>query len=165
MLTRSTSLKRLGLSFLLLFPLALGCGSGLEEFPTATTTGLVTCGGTPVAHVRVYFSPQAPSGGVLAGKSGWGTTEEDGTFVISTYGDEDGAVVGTHNVSVGAPHAERFPDFQCPCETNGNKSLMTIEVTDDGENNFTIDLPAKTPRSRRQPTMSEDDLDDIRSAD
>ena len=60
---------------------------------------------------------------------------------------------------------ERFPDFECPCETNGNLPIMTIEVAADGENSFTIELPEKSPTGRRRRTMSEDDLDDIRSKD
>ncbi|MCA9028256.1 MAG: hypothetical protein KDA86_23800 [Planctomycetaceae bacterium] len=143
--------------------LASGCGSGLKEFDTAETTGVVTCNGQPVANVRVYFAPKSTGTNTLAGKSGWDTTNEDGTFVISTYGDEDGAVIGTHNVSVGSPHAERFPDFTCDCETNGNLMLMEVEVTADGENHFEIALPPKSGgRSSRR--MSNDDLEDIQEA-
>lgn len=141
-----------------------GCGPGLKEFPTAETRGVVTCNGVPVPNVRVYFAPQAKSG-IESGKSGWGTAQADGTFVISTYGDEDGAVVGTHRVLVGSPHPERFPDFECDCETNGNLPIMTVEVEADTENNLSIELLPKSSKGRGRPVVSRDDLDDVRASD
>lgn len=143
--------------------ISAGCGGGLEEFPTAKASGKVVCDGKPVPNVRVYFSPKASGTSAISGKSGWGTTNDEGVFVISTYGEEDGAVVGLHRITVDAPHPERFPDFQCNCETDSNRTLMEAEVTEDGENQFTIDLPAKTRKRKRK--VSDEDLDDLKDDD
>lgn len=149
--------------FLLAF-VVVGCGSGMEEFPTAGVTGTVTCEGNPVPNARVYFFPKSSGTSANAGKSGWGTTTDMGNFVISTYGTEDGAVVGTHRVSVAPPSPGRFPDFTCDCVTGGNEMLTTVEVVADGTNTFAIELPSKAETKLPPPTYDED-LDDIQDKD
>ena len=54
-------------------------------------------------HVMVFFEPLQEGKSALVGKQGIAFAEEDGTFVISTYGTGDGAVVGKHRVRVGPP--------------------------------------------------------------
>jgi hypothetical protein len=137
----------------------LGCGGGLDKFPTAKVSGKVLCDGQPVADVRIYFAPVGKKKSLEVGKSGFGTAKADGTFVVSTYGNEDGAVVGRHKVMVSGPHPEEAPRFTCNCETNGNKVIQEVEVKAGSENNFTITLPAKTPNSK--PNISAEDLEDV----
>ena len=169
-LVSSTDRRRVsGRCILLVFlvslaPLVSGCGEGIKEFPTAPVTGMVSCEGNPVANARVYFSPKSTGSSANVGKSGWATTTELGTFVISTYGNEDGAVVGTHRVSVAPPHPERFPDFTCDCETGGNTTLMEVDVVAEGENVFAIELTSKDGK-RQRPALSDEDLDDIQDRD
>lgn len=143
--------------------LMTSCTEGLKEFPTARTTGVVTCEGKPVANVQVYFAPKATGKSAVVGKSGWGTTAEDGTFKLSTYGDDDGAVVGSHEVSVGPPHAERFPGFECDCETSSTAVLQEVSISKDADNHFKIELPKKTGRRKKQ--VNDDDLDDLEDDD
>ena len=140
-----------------------GCGSGLEEYPTAKASGKVLCDGQPVANVRLVFSPIGKKGKIESGKSGLADAKEDGTFTVSTYGTEDGAVIGKHNVVVTSPHPEDFPHFTCSCETDGRKTVQEVEVTADGENNFTINLPPRTNASA--PTMDPEDRQDIENAE
>ena len=134
-----------------------GCSEGLEKFPTAATKGTVTCNGQPVPNVRVYFSPIATDG-AIGGKSGWGKAGDDGQFVINTYSDDDGAVIGSHNVTVDGPHPQMIRDFTCDCQTDGNTIITTVEVTSDGPNTFSIELPAKTRKGNK--ARSDDDDDD-----
>jgi hypothetical protein len=134
-----------------------GCSEGLEKFPTAAATGTVTCNGQPVPNVRVYFSPIARDG-AIGGKSGWGKAGDDGQFVINTYSDDDGAVIGSHNVTVDAPHPQMIRDFTCDCQTDGNKIITTVEVTSDGPNTFSIELPAKSRKGGK--ARSDDNADD-----
>lgn len=141
----------------------LGCGGGLAKFPTAKVTGKVLCDGKPVSDVRIVFGPTAGKGKNDAGKSGLGTSEFDGTFVVSTYSNQDGAVIGTHNVMVSGPHPEDFPNFKCNCETDGRKIIQKVEVTADGENDFTFNLPPKSAKSK--PSIKAEDLADIKAAD
>ena len=52
----------------------------------------------------------APSGKGVAGRQGMGNAGDDGGFTVSTYEDNDGAVVGKHLVMITAskrkPYAE-----------------------------------------------------------
>jgi hypothetical protein len=146
---------------LALIPLAmLGCGGGPQEFPTAPVTGQVLCNGEPIADVLVNFAPIHRNKKGESGRMGVGVAQEDGTFVVSTYGAGDGAVVGQHDVSVSSPHPEEFPHFHCNCETVGGKRpVMKVEVKADGENNFTINLPPKADPSA--PSIKAKDLEDI----
>lgn len=150
--------------FALLPVAALGCGDGLEKFPVAQVTGIVLCEGQPVPHALVNFAPRRSKGqGAEVGKMGVGVTQDDGTFAVSTYGDEDGAVVGGHSVSVSPPNPEHVPNFHCNCETiGGKKPVMQVEVKADGENDFTIELTPKVQSN--VPTQKKRDAEDEEQA-
>lgn len=49
------------------------------------------------------FRPLAKQGEVNAGKPALGRIQSDGTFVLRTYAEDDGAVVGTHLITVIEP--------------------------------------------------------------
>lgn len=139
-----------------------GCSGGLKEFPTAKVTGKVVCNGEPVPHAYVSFGPMTAGKSATVGKQAVATADQDGTFVLSTYGDKDGAVVGKHSIRISTPHPEDYPDFTCDCETDGRKILMEVEVKA-GENSFVIDLLPKKDKSK--PSMSADDVEDIKTGD
>ena len=78
--------------------------------------GVVGCGGPkthPVGGRVVYGQEEAPAGDLV----GYGVTavgadppitavgviEDDGSFVLSTFGDEDGAVAGRYRVALTPP--------------------------------------------------------------
>jgi hypothetical protein len=76
-----------------------GCGKQ-SSYDVAIVRGTVTLDGKPITGGKVMFAPIAQGQNAKAGKPGFGTLGPDGSFVISTYGVEDGAVVGKHWVSV-----------------------------------------------------------------
>jgi hypothetical protein len=80
-----------------------GCGSG---YSTAPVSGTVTVDGTPVNGGDVTFAPMGGANVSAVGKPGSGTVQSDGTYSISTYGDNDGAVVGRHRVLYDPPEVE-----------------------------------------------------------
>lgn len=93
---------------LLCFGSLLGAGCGGSDDPaTAAVSGKVTRNGQPVSGGTVMFSPQAsadkkgPPGKPAAGEVG-----ADGTFKLTTYTKEDGAVVGKHQVTYTPPPIE-----------------------------------------------------------
>jgi hypothetical protein len=151
-------------TFLGLIPLALlGCTGGIEEFSTAKASGKVLCDGKPVPFVRVTFAPMGEKKNqVNVGKAGLGEADADGVFIVSTYGEGDGAVVGKHSIVVAPPHPEKIPEFFCDCETNGAKPVMEVDVSAGAENSFTINLPQK--KSKSAPNFSADDVNDAREA-
>ncbi len=78
-----------------------GCG-GADRYQTVPVSGVVTCQGKPVANGAVSFTP-LPEEGRDEGKPGrmaLGITDAEGRFRLTTYVENDGAIVGRHSVSV-----------------------------------------------------------------
>src|SRR5688572_1844660 len=88
-----------------LFGFWIGCGAA-GDFPTAPTSGKVICEGKPVPHVMVFFEPLESGKSAIVGRSAFAIADEEGKFVLSSYGKNDGAVIGKHRVRVGLPHRE-----------------------------------------------------------
>jgi len=128
---------------LVIFVLAcIGCGE--NPFPVAKVEGTVTCDGNPVAFAQVNFSPKRTDKSAIVGKSAIAYTDEKGKFVLSTYGTNDGAVVGKHEVTVGATSET---DKNCPATLSRYKAVQEYDVTKK-KNVVAIDLPV---RDRRVP--------------
>jgi hypothetical protein len=72
----------------------IGCG-GSGGMDTAKVKGTVTLDGNPVAgSATVMFEP------IGGGKMAMSSVQSDGSFVLKTYEEGDGAVVGKHRASV-----------------------------------------------------------------
>jgi hypothetical protein len=111
-----------------------GCGSpGAVDTTTIPVKGRVTYKGQPLIQGTVLFEPDG------AGREARGEINPDGTFVLSTYKSGDGAVPGTHRVSIngatGKTRASRIPDKY----GSGNTSKLEVEVTR-GKTEFPFDL-------------------------
>jgi hypothetical protein len=87
-----TSWARKGIILLGMILLVAGCGSKLPT--TAPVSGTVLLDGKPVEGAAVSLVPNA------GGRFGYGTTDAQGKFTISTYGDNDGATLGGHKILV-----------------------------------------------------------------
>jgi hypothetical protein len=74
--------------------LLLGCGK-TDRLETAVVVGKVTLDGKPLKSGSVMFVPER-------GHSASGTIRPDGSFSLSTYGDNDGAIIGVNQVTVTA---------------------------------------------------------------
>jgi hypothetical protein len=128
-----------------------GCKS--SEYPTAPTSGRVVCEGQPVPHVMVFFEPLETGKSALVGRSGFAIAKDDGTFVLTSYQPNDGAVIGRHRVRVGPPPQGDHPEFKCVCYLNSEIDLMEVEVKK-GKNEFDLVLKKKTGR---EPPPRKDD--------
>ena len=126
--------------------LFVGCSRG--GFPTAPTTGRVLCEGQPVPHVLVFFEPMQTGKSALVGKQGFARADANGTFSLSTYGENDGAVIGHHRVRVGLPRRDDHPNFKCDCYINPENDVMEVDVKK-GKNEFEIVLKKKTGREAK----------------
>ncbi|WP_166831205.1 hypothetical protein [Thalassoroseus pseudoceratinae] len=133
----------------------LGCGGGTDEFPVAEATGQVLCEGKPVANVRVWFSPKATGNSANSGKQGNAVTDTEGRFVVSTYETEDGAVIGSHEITV----SRTGETTDCPCALDMAQPVKVVEVADGEDNDFTIELPKARPGRRGQSAVQEDEDD------
>ena len=97
-MTRFSICSRLLVGSLLIL---VGCGTPEGQLPTYRTTGTVLLRGQPAVGAYVVLHPQfeydkeadPPNGAV----------NEDGTFVISTYREGDGAPAGTYKVAILPP--------------------------------------------------------------
>lgn len=101
MITFARQALRLGtLTALALLVSLSGC-SDSGGFAVAPVRGKVTFDGQPVQGGVITFRPVAAQADASreAGKPASGEVGNDGTFVLSTYGTQDGAVVGRHQVS------------------------------------------------------------------
>jgi hypothetical protein len=75
-------------------------GCGRSPFELAPVTGTVTIDGKPLTSARVMFAPVAKPGTHESGKPAVGRLGADGSFHLTTYDDDDGAVVGDHWVTI-----------------------------------------------------------------
>jgi len=120
-----------------------GCSSG--DFPVAATRGQVLCEGRPVPRARVFFEPIETGKSAIVGKQGLATADAEGKFVISTYGENDGAVIGKHRVRVDRPFdPDEKPAFKCPCVLNAEVNVMEVEVKKGVTNEFQVVLKKRT---------------------
>jgi len=72
-----------------------------DHLPTVPVEGKVCCQGKPLEFGSVLFQPDRgpPARGLIA---------RDGTFRLSTYGGDDGAVVGLHRVQITCFECQRL---------------------------------------------------------
>ena len=145
----------LGITIVALATLS-GCSGG-GDFSTAKVTGRVVCEGQPVGNVLVFFEPLTQGNNALVGKQGIGRAIADGTFQVSTYGTNDGAVVGKHRVRVG--WMEGQADGSCPCVVDSENDVLEVEVVAGEQNEFEVVLPKKTGKERPSLDVEDDDDD------
>jgi hypothetical protein len=126
----------------------IGCG-GANGLPTAPVEGTVTFEGQPVTAGNLTFSPIANFDKLEAGAPATAAVKPDGSFVLGTNSENDGAVIGRHRVAYSPPTV----DVQTP-EWDGNgpppkapevpfaglvPKETEVEVKDD-ENKVSIEL-------------------------
>ena len=97
--------------------------SGCSSNPaTATVTGKVTANGEPVTSGSLTFSP---IGGEEGSKPAIGVVKSDGSYTLSTYAPDDGAVVGSHRVNYisgsneDVEEGEGYEEEETPAESEG----------------------------------------------
>jgi len=136
-----------------------GCGGGGSDSDrpeTVPATGTVTLQGQPVEGANVAFVAESAEGrGAVA------TTDESGHFELTTFEPGDGAIPGKYKVKIsktvtegglsqeqaqaydekGLPHPPtRTKELLPPMYKDPNKSGLTEEVTEDGDNEFEFNL-------------------------
>lgn len=67
-----------------------------NQLETAPVSGIVTLDGKPIPSGTVIFNPSK-------GPAAKGTIQNDGSFVMETYGSGDGATIGKHQAIVRSP--------------------------------------------------------------
>lgn len=128
------------LALVLVF-LISGCGSKFPE--TASVKGTVSYGGKPVGNGTILFTPEGK------GNAATGEIQADGTFQLTTFQRNDGAVVGAYKVSMfinppGVPGnpGQEFAGGKPPIPVKYNSPTTSdLKVTiNSGENKLDLKL-------------------------
>lgn len=133
---------RLGVILLAALALA-GCGG--DRLPTAPVQGKVLYRGRPLEFGAVTFQP-------AAGPPATGAIQSDGTFRLSTYGRNDGAILGTHKVAISCFESQS-PDAPPP-DPSAEPGLGTPLIPRKYLSGETSGLTAEV-RSRNDPFVFE----------
>jgi hypothetical protein len=111
-----------------------GCGGptvGPDEvraMVVPATGKLVGADGRPVANAWVVFNPQT-----IPGHEANAPTGPDGTFRLSTFGKEDGAIPGNYVVTVEPHPYAKGPKPNIQRRYSSSKdSPLKVEITKDG---------------------------------
>lgn len=125
---------------------ALGCSNKPQVAPVR---GIVKMDGKPLPGGRVMFRPIATGDNKIVGHSAMGQIQEDGTFVLTTYEEGDGAVVGVHHPVVMENRQEDDENSAHPTKPGPKIGVITLdkltfEVVAGQENEFTIELDSKS---------------------
>jgi hypothetical protein len=124
------------MAFVLLIGAVLSGCSSREKFDVAPVKGKVLCDGRPVPGGIVTFAPVASGNSLKPGKSAGAEIETDGTFVLSTYAQGDGAVIGKCKVTTGSSDPEN--PWACTLgtpidwEVQAGNNEVVIELLPDG---------------------------------
>ena len=125
---------------------AVGCSNQPKVAPVR---GVVKMNGKPLPGGRVMFSPIAQGEDKNVGPSAIGQIQEDGSFVLTTYEDGDGAIVGSHRPTVMENRQEDDPNSDHPTKPGPKIGVITLtevtyDVVADQENVFTIELDSRS---------------------
>jgi hypothetical protein len=124
---------------ILLAPLLAGCRPSYK-LEVAPVSGTVRCNGNLVKEGNVLFTPIPPDDAnrAASGKSAYGVIRPDGTYILTTYDKEDGALIGQHHVRVYKPDPEDDEQIVVDPFVCGDTVLL-VEVKP-GENVLDLNL-------------------------
>ena len=112
---------------MLLLPL-VGCNNNP---PVAPVSGKVSLKNSTFVDGRVLFLP------VNGGQQALGVIQEDGTFRLGTFSDDDGALVGEHHALIVKASLAADPDNKLHFRRDESKR---ITVRPDTENKFEFEM-------------------------
>ena len=130
---------------------ATGCGGPRGDFPVAATRGTIeTVDGETIASGRIQLSPISSDSTGKAGKAASGEIK-DGQFVLTTYGKDDGAVIGEHKVRLFEPYQPEGDDVGAGQITKHHCEIapesQTVEIVA-GENVLSLKAVRKKRKRR-----------------
>lgn len=131
---------------LVFVPVASGCGRASYMKDVAPVTGYVELDGKPVTEGYVTFTPKVTSNAdpLSSGKAASGTIGSDGKFMLSTYGNNDGAIIGEHTVTFFRPDPEDDEQLVMRNRFIPGGKQVDVEILPD-DNDLQIHLHRKGP--------------------
>ncbi len=145
-------------AFALYFAMALtivGCGGSDPNKPgLGKVSGKVTYKGQPLTAGTITFTPEAGKGG-STGQVATGQIGSDGSYSLTTFDTDDGAILGQHVITVqtsgvdgmtlGKPKADGTIDYKLPKSlvpekyAKADKSPLRYTVVS-GKNTYLVEL-------------------------
>ena len=120
-----------------------GCGARSDQQPTAPVHGKISYKSKPVTTGTITFVPSK------SGPTATGEIQKDGTYKLTSYAPDDGAVLGSHTVMIISmqDQANRLPEDRNPLPppmipmkySNNERSGLTATVKA-GDNIINFDL-------------------------
>lgn len=107
-----------------LLAMASGCGDGRPE--RASVSGKVLVDGKPLSKGNITFVPEG-------GRPSVARIQPDGSFELSCFDDDDGAIIGTHQVAISAKDIISEDNIKWhapPKYSDYRNSGLTVEVTE-----------------------------------
>jgi hypothetical protein len=129
-LSRIMHLGRIPNVLLLALATIAGCA---DDSNIASVDGIVRLDGQPLTSGTVRFVP-------AAGRAATGKIQSDGTFTLGTYGESDGALIGTHQVAVIAYDAADDGRPAYEVRTAASKSLVPQRYMAVGTSGLSFDV-------------------------
>ncbi len=123
---------------------ASGCSEG--DFPVAPVTGVVTLDGAPLPGGQIRFAPVNANQAGLTGKAGFGVIGSDGAYELATFGENDGAIIGKHWVTIYG-HNPRAPKESASLPKFGKFTVPAQQEVKEGDNK--IDIAITTDELRK----------------
>lgn len=124
------------LPVILLLAVLGGCGS--KQLPVAPAKGQVFYRGKPLEFGAVMFQPSI-------GPPARGVIQPDGSFQLSTYNTNDGAIIGPHQVRITCFESQR-PVGSGPANTKAEpgvgKSLIPPKYTNLDSSGLRVEVKA-----------------------
>ncbi len=108
-----------------------GCGGDPDQLPVAKVSGTLSVDGKPVNKGTVFFTPLNKKGRPATG------AVTDGKFTLSTYSENDGAVIGKHRVAVDVSEEVPTKDGDTT-----SKSLVPKKVTSPDTSGIELEIPS-----------------------
>jgi hypothetical protein len=95
----------LATTLLTMLGLCVGCGDGLS---TNDVHGKITMNGEPVTKGSITFMPTSKKG---INRPSSGPVNSDGSYMLSTAGENDGALAGNYTINYAPPTDEAPPPW------------------------------------------------------
>jgi hypothetical protein len=125
-------------AFGLLAAVVLSLAGCDDNPPVAPASGKVLYNGQPLPYGNIMFQP-------AQGQTGGAVIQPDGTFRVSTFSEYDGAIIGSHKVSV-ACYSAQSPSAQAK-RTGGEmslgESLIPAQYSFLDQSGLTAEIPAE----------------------
>lgn len=126
-----------------------GCGQSVDRPLTYPVSGTVMYNGAPIAGASVSFWGEGAS------RAATGVTDADGKFQLSMFAANDGAIAGTHTITVSKVEAGTEPAVSTDAMLNDPSALAGMGASQAKANKGPKSAVPKKYGDRQSTTLKE----------